>query len=179
MTPPDPVKPIDPAIVEFLRAHHVLTLCTAENGVPYAANCYYVFLEPGTAGAADELRTITTPCFVFLSDRTTRHGRELTINPLVAGTVHVEPPPDESGVGQIRGVQFTGRARLLAPESNAVNSASPIDTIARDAYFTAFPYARGRPTDCWLLAVDFIKMTDNTVRFGFKRTWPATGNVAP
>ncbi|MEQ9365404.1 MAG: pyridoxamine 5'-phosphate oxidase family protein, partial [Leptospirales bacterium] len=161
-------RPVDPEIESFLRGRHVLSLCTgdAASGRPYAANCYYVFLNADAEVESRDARC-PEPLFVILSDRNTRHGREMSHNPAVAGTVHVEPPPGPEGVARIQGVQFTGRALLLDAEEP-----SPRARAARESYYAKFPYARDKAADCWLLAVDFLKMTDNTVRFGFKRFWP-------
>ena len=175
MTPStNPVAPVPvPAEIEsFLNEHHVLSLCTAAlDGTPYAANCYYVFLN---GARADDSPGVGAPCFVFLSDRKTRHGRELLANSAVAGTVHVEPPPTRAGVSQIQGVQFTGRAKLLSDAGNP--NASPLAAEfverARESYYAKFEYARETPADFWLLELVYLKMTDNSVRFGFKRYWP-------
>lgn len=163
MTSQTSPAPVDPEIQIFLQEHHVLTLCTSDQSVPYAANCYYVFLQVDQNTPA----VYSDPLFVFLSDRKTRHAQEMLHNPAVAGTVHVEPPADRAGVSQIRGVQFSGRVQPLAQADN-----SPQAMRARETYYTKFPYAKETPGDCWLLTVESIKMTDNSVRFGFKRYWP-------
>ncbi|MCR9142513.1 MAG: pyridoxamine 5'-phosphate oxidase family protein [bacterium] len=171
--------PVDPEIQSFLDAHHVLSLCTSdgEGGRPYAANCYYVFLnaaatlpartDAGRQGDDAAYFEQDAPLFVVLSDRKTRHGREMLESPAVAGTVHVEPPPGVEGVAQIQGVQFTGRARMILEEEQSSRIIQ-----ARESYYQKFEYARKQAADCWIIAVDFLKMTDNSVRFGFKRFWP-------
>ena len=137
---------------DFLQSHHVLTLATTSGGAPYACNCYYVF-NPADAS------------FVFLSNPETRHGREMAADARVAGTVHVEPPADQ--VALIQGVQFTGRVQRLAEEANG----------EREAYYAAVPYAKDVPGGVfWKITCDFIKMTDNTVRFGYKILWEPGGS---
>ena len=36
---------IDKRIIEFINKHHVLTLATSRNNIPYSANCFYVYSE--------------------------------------------------------------------------------------------------------------------------------------
>ena len=91
-----------------------------------------------------------------LSMRTTRHVREMLLNPRVAGAVHLETEE----VARIRGVQFTG----------LVSEAEPNDPLLR-SYHEKFPVARSMDSSAWLLAVDSFKMTDNTVSFGHKIVW--------
>lgn len=164
--------PVPTEIESFLNEHHVLSLCTAAlDGTPYAANCYYIFLNGARTGDSPDT---AAPCFVFLSDRKTRHGRELLANSAVAGTVHVEPPATREGVTQIQGVQFTGRASLLS-DAGAPKAAPLVPQFiehARESYYAKFEYAREAPADFWLLSLEYLKMTDNSVRFGFKRYWP-------
>lgn len=147
-------------IESFLRDHHVLSLSTADvDGQPYAASVYYAYLSD-----ADDAEP-GAPTFVILSDRRTRHGTEMLARQSVAGTIHIEPPPDREGVAQIRGVQFLARAKLLDDES-------PATVEYRNAYYQRFDYARAQKSDAWLLRITWMKMTDNSVRFGYKRIWP-------
>ena len=83
---------LEPAITAFLKKHHLLSLCTSHDNMPYCASCFYAFLEGSTT-------------FVIATDVTkTRHGREAIENAHVAGTVALETKL----VGKIQGVQFTG-----------------------------------------------------------------------
>ncbi len=152
-----------PAEIEsFLQEHHVLSLSTADaDGRPYAASVYYAYLS----SAGDAEPEPGGPALVILSDRKTRHGTEMLAQPQLAGTIHVEPPPDREGVAQIRGVQFIATAELL-------DDAHPATTGYREAYYERFDYARAQKSDAWLLRVTWMKMTDNSVRFGYKRIWP-------
>lgn len=156
--PPVSVASVDPEITAFLREHHVLSLATTHRDAPYVCNCYYVFLT-------EDVDPRGEPCFIFMSSRDTRHAREMLLNARVAGTVHLEPPPDESGLEEIRGVQFTGWVRPLSEPR-----AEP-ETYA-ERYYAAFPFARRSPGEFWHLQPDYLKMTDNRIHFGFKRYWP-------
>lgn len=148
------IPPVPSEIESFLRAHHVLSLSTSNGeGQPYAASVYYAYLD--------------TPAFVILSDRKTRHGSEMLARPNLAGTIHTEPPPTREGVAQIRGVQFLASAELL-------DGAGPRAERYRAEYYQRFDYARAQRSDAWLLRIEWMKMTDNSVRFGYKHVWPDT-----
>lgn len=77
----------DPRIVRFIRRHHVLVLATAAQGVPYCADLFYTYDQE-----RNEL--------VFTSDDTTRHGREMILEPVVAGSVVLETRV----VGRVQGL---------------------------------------------------------------------------
>jgi len=36
---------IDKRIIDFIKAHHLLTLATSKDNTPYCANCFYVYDE--------------------------------------------------------------------------------------------------------------------------------------
>lgn len=135
-------------IIEFIGKHHVLTLATCYDNVPWCANCFYTYLEDENA-------------FVFTSDTDTRHIREATDNNHVAGSVVLET----SIVGKIRGIQFSGR---LEPAEGKLG------TKAKKAYLKKFPYAALMDTTLWILKLSHIKMTDNRLGFGKKLIWDKT-----
>ena len=68
---------LEPSIRQFLKKHHLLTLCTCKDNLPYCANCFYALKED-------------TATFVIATDEKTRHGREALLNTQVAGTVALE-----------------------------------------------------------------------------------------
>jgi len=135
----------DPKIVTFLQKHHVLTLATVSGDQPWVANCFYAFLEAEMA-------------FVFTSGVDTRHIREVTLNPKVAGNVVLET----SIVGKIQGIQFSGT--LVKAEGEALSHVS-------SAYLKRFPFAALMETTLWILSIDYLKMTDNRLGFGKKLLW--------
>ena len=136
---------IDKRIVDFIKKHHVLTIATAADGVPWTANCFYVFMEDEGA-------------FVFTSDDDTRHGREFDKNPLVAGSVVLET----NIIGKIQGIQFLGEASR--PDSE-------MHKKAKKAYLKRFPVAALMNTSLWVVRLTHIKMTDNRLGFGKKLIW--------
>ncbi|MDD5052820.1 MAG: pyridoxamine 5'-phosphate oxidase family protein [Sulfuricurvum sp.] len=100
--------------------------------------------------AYDEVEKI----FIVASDETTEHMGNVSQNAHVAGTVALETKT----VGKIQGIQFSG-----------VMEQCP-DTQKR-LYFEAFPYARVMNPTLWVIRLDEVKMTDNTLGFGKKITW--------
>lgn len=129
---------LDKKIITFIKKHHLLTLCTSQQNKPYAANCFFAFIEE-------------KPCFVIATDENTKHGTEALLNPLVAGTVALET----AMVGKIQGIQFTGLFRLANGEEKI-------------AYFKKFPFALAMNPTLWSIDIDYIKFTDNTLGFGKK-----------
>ena len=139
------MKELNPRISEFLHKHHVLTLATCAENLPWCANCFYVWLEESAS-------------FVFTSDDNTKHIQDLKEGNLVAGSVVLET----EAIGKIRGIQFTGK--LFKPEEETAK-------ISKKAYLKRFPYAVLMKTNIWVLEVDYIKMTDNRLGFGKKLIW--------
>jgi len=129
---------LDPKIEAFLRAHHLLTLATCQNHMPYCASCFYAFIK--------EYAT-----FVIATDAQTRHGREALENVHVAGTVALETKI----VGKIQGAQFTGVFKAA-------------DEAEKKAYLRRFPYAIAMNPELWSIAISYLKFTDNTLGFGKK-----------
>jgi len=130
---------LEPAITAFLKKHHLLSLCTCHDSLPYCASCFYAFLEESAT-------------FVIATDvLKTRHGREAIENAHVAGTVALETKL----VGKIQGVQFTG----IFKEANEEE---------RKAYFKRFPYALAMQPELWSINITYLKFTDNTLGFGKK-----------
>ena len=130
---------LEPAITAFLKKHHLLSLCTSHDNMPYCASCFYAFLEGSTT-------------FVIATDVTkTRHGREAIENAHVAGTVALETKL----VGKIQGVQFSGEFQ----EANKQE---------KKAYFKRFPCALAMQPTLWSIKITYLKFTDNTLGFGKK-----------
>jgi uncharacterized protein len=145
MTVTDGCRMIDSRITRFFRKHHVLTIATSVNDIPWCANCFYVYLE--------EENTL-----VFTTDGSTRHGREFIENPVVSGSVVLETMI----IGKIRGIQFTGR--ISEPEGLLLDK-------AKSAYLKNFPVATLMDTRIWMVKLSHIKMTDNRLGFGKKLIW--------
>ena len=135
----------DAKIIAFLKKHHVLTLATTVDNQPWCANCFYAFNEQSMS-------------LVFTSGYETRHIKEGTQNPKVAGSIVLET----SVVGKIQGIQFSGE--LLLPEGEMADQ-------IKHAYLKRFPFAALMETTLWVLRIDYAKMTDNRLGFGKKLIW--------
>ena len=137
---------VDGRIIKFFRKHHVLSIATSVDNVPWTANCFYVYLEEENA-------------LVFTTDGDTRHGKEFIKNPNVAGSVVLETMV----IGRIRGIQFQGI--VTEPEGELLSK-------AKWAYLKKFPPAALMDTHLWIVMLTLIKMTDNRLGFGKKLMWP-------
>lgn len=136
---------IDPKISAFIKKHHVFTLATSRDNIPWVAHCFYAFLEKEA-------------CLVFTTDPETRHGMEMMDNAQVACGIAWETKL----VGQVRGAQITGKA-IKAEDSSIKN--------IKTAYLKKFPYAAAVKLDLWVLEIERIKYTDNRLGFGKKIFW--------
>lgn len=136
---------VDNRIVDFIREHHVLTLATSKNNIPYCANCFYTYLEQENM-------------LVFTSDAETRHAKEAIEQNQVAGSIVLETKT----IGKIQGIQFNGI--MTMPEGSLLEK-------AKKMYLKAFPVARLMETNIWVLELTYIKMTHNVLGFGKKLIW--------
>lgn len=92
--------------------------------------------------------------FIVASDETTEHMGNVAQNPQVAGTIALETKI----VGKIQGIQFIAEMEIC-PDS------------LKGLYFESFPYARVMNPTLWMIRLDEVKMTDNTLGFGKKIIW--------
>jgi uncharacterized protein YhbP (UPF0306 family) len=135
----------DPAIIEFIKSHHVLTLATCAGDVPYCSNMFYTLLEKEFS-------------LVFTSDEKTRHITEVMKNPVVAGSIVLETET----VGKIQGLQFCGKMTAVSGR---------LKIKAKTAYLKRFPYAVLSGTPVWTIEITYAKLTDNRLGFGKKLVW--------
>jgi uncharacterized protein YhbP (UPF0306 family) len=142
-------NPVDKRILTLLAKHHVMTLATVENGKPWVASCFYVYLK-------------SRNLFVFTSDPETKHGHQMLVNPDVAGNITLETAIP----GKIRGLQMSGKVTLLRGEDLKA---------ASQAYLLRFPVAVLMNTTLWGFQPGLLKMTDNRLGFGVKLYWRALG----
>ncbi len=133
---------MDQRIIKFIKRHHVLTLATAVGNIPYCANAFYAF-------DAERHRLIFTT-----DSAATRHGQEMTTNPTVAASIVWETKL----VGRIQGAQITGRI-------------AKGDTQDEKRYIKRFPYAALSDLSLWVVDMQGVKYTDNTLGFGTKLIW--------
>ena len=68
-------------------------------------------------------------------------------------------------VGKIQGLQIRGRMYRPVGEESAA---------AKKAYLLRFPYAAVMDPDMWVIAPDYLKLTDNRLGFGTKLLWEAS-----
>lgn len=139
------MQAIPPKILEFIHEHHVLTLATVKNSIPWCCNCFYVFNAANNS-------------FIFSSDLPTRHAQEMLEHALVAGSIVLETET----IGKIQGLQFSGIVTLLE-KTNATN--------AKKLYVHRFPYAILKKTTLWECTITYAKLTDNRLGFGTKLIW--------
>ncbi len=137
----------DERIIKMIKKHHVLTLATSSDNVPWVASCFYAWMDNEKA-------------FVYTSDLKTRHGAESSNNSKVAANIYLETRM----VGKIQGIQIAGTTAL--PEGELLEK-------AKKRYLKRFPYARLMETTLWVLQPLEMKMTDNRLGFGKKLIWQA------
>lgn len=136
---------IDKRIIEFINKHHVLTLSTSKNNIPYSANCFYVYFE-------DE------NMLVFTTDCKTKHAQDALNQNVVSGSIVLET----NVVGKIQGVQFQGK--MYKPQDGLLKR-------VKARYLKRFPVAMLMKTNLWVVELSFLKFTDNRLGFGKKLFW--------
>ena len=132
-------------IQQFLLQNHVVSLAIQDHAGLWAASCFYA-LDPEHAR------------LIVLTSQTTRHGQQMLLQPMLAGTVAQQP----QNLREIRGLQFTAHAELL-------------DGMERQdglgIYTRRHPLAMLKRTDVWALGLVEVKYTDNHYVFAQKTCW--------
>ncbi len=128
-------------IADFAGEHHVLTLATVQEDIPYATPLFYAYDAQSNR-------------FVFASKEETEHAKQMLQNFEVAAGIYLETKM----VGKIQGVQIRGEI-------------VPADAADAKIYFGRFPYARAMQPKLWRLEPIWMKMTDNRLGFGKKLIW--------
>jgi uncharacterized protein YhbP (UPF0306 family) len=128
-------------LIEFISEHHLLSLSTCKDNLPYSASCFYAFFE-------EEMR------FVIASDEDTQHMKNLKDNPNFSAVIALETKE----VGKIRGIQFSGKLKKATTKEKAL-------------YLKTYPYALALNPTLWSLHIDYVKFTDNRLGFGKKRVY--------
>jgi len=137
---------VDKRISRFIQKHHVLTLATSVDNIPWCAHCFYTYLEEKN-------------WLVFTSEATTKHVQDSLANQEVAGGIVLET----MNVGKIRGIQLRGTMRQPSEEEG--------DQV-KMAYLKRFPFAvLMNIKSLWILEINYIKMTDNRLGYGKKAIW--------
>ena len=133
---------VDSKIIKFIQKHHLLHLATSSNNKPYAASCFYLYLEDENT-------------LIFASDIQSKHIQNALIQAEVAGTIAAET----LFINRIKGVQFKG----LLYEVDQGNM--------RKKYIKRFPVAFFIPFRLWGVRLHYLKMTDNILGFAKKLIW--------
>lgn len=136
---------IDKRIIDFINEHHVLTLATSSQNMPWCANCFYVYMEEANM-------------FVFTSDDETKHIKDTAEQDFVAGSIVLET----NVIGKIRGLQFQGK--IFRAENSLLKK-------VKKAYLKRFPVAMLMKTTLWVVEPTLLKYTDNRMGFGKKLIW--------
>lgn len=146
------------AIGAFLAEHNTLTLATTGDDGPWAAAVFF---------ASDAALNV-----YFVSDRRTRHGRNIATSGRAAAATH----PDCADWADIRGVQMEGRVAILEGDERAAALHRYLDKFPRiralcerstsdDDRAIA---ARLRGATLYRLSPERIRMIDNGRGFGCK-----------
>jgi uncharacterized protein YhbP (UPF0306 family) len=129
---------IDESIIEFINNHHLLSLSTCKDNLPWSASCFYAF---------DKNNFV----FVIASDEKTLHVKNLLINPNYSALIALETKE----VGKIQGLQFRGVINKSSSKEKAL-------------YLKTYPYAIALNPTLWTLSVEYLKFTNNKLGFGKK-----------
>lgn len=124
--------------VDFIKEHHVLTLCTCKDNISWCASCFYVYYEE------DNL-------FIFASDKKTKHTKLMIENPNISGTIALETKE----IGLIQGMQFSGVVSKASSDSKKL-------------YLKTYPYAIALIPTLWQIKINYAKLTNNRLGFGKK-----------
>jgi len=139
------MKHVDLEIIDFINEHHLLTLATSKNNIPYCCNMFYVY-------------DVINNQLIFSTEAKTKHAQDFITNPNVAGSIALETKV----VSEIQGVQLLGTIQELKTEKLK---------IAKEQYIKAFSYAANMDIHLWVMPLNFIKMTHNKLGFGKKLIW--------
>lgn len=136
---------LDKRIIDFIHEHHVLTLATCVEEEVYCSNMFYVFLEEEN-------------CFIFTSDKDTKHISDISHNLLVAGSIVLETEM----INKLQGLQFQGMVFEVHDE---------LKKKAKKAFQKRFPYAVLNSNPFWAIELTYAKFTNNLLGFGKKLIW--------
>jgi uncharacterized protein len=135
----------DKRIIEFIKNHHLLTLATSKDNIPYCCNVFYVYNAKNKS-------------LIFSSETKTKHATDFIDNPNVAASIALET----KDVEKIQGVQILGK--IVEPKGEEIDNATK-------QYLKEFPYAKKMKLYLWEMKLTFIKMTHNKLGFGKKIIW--------
>ncbi|MFT3919086.1 pyridoxamine 5'-phosphate oxidase family protein [Cloacibacterium sp.] len=138
---------ISQKIVNFLNLQTCVNICTVnENNLPYCFTCYFVFDEE-------------KKCLYYKSNINTKHSELILKNNACAGTIL----EDQLNKMFLKGIQFQG----------SINKTSNKNLSAFKKYHKKYPMALAIPGEIWVVNLEIIKFTDNSMGFGHKTHWSA------
>ena len=106
-------------VLEYIERHQTMTLATALDDRPWATPVFY-------ASLGFKLYFLSSP-------RTSRHGKNLTANPMVSASITEDYPLKKmDDWRKIKGIQLEGAARILDKEAELAQ--------AIEAYVTKYPF---------------------------------------
>ena len=134
-------------LIEFIQKHHVLSLASQGEDGPHVTPLFYAFDSKKHQ-------------FVFISDPTTRHMKEILINPCVAAGIYLETEK----LDLIQGAQIWGSARL--------NDTREVEQIYLKRFPMTRPILMEKPLHRFCtLDIKKSRLIDNTLNFGKKMEW--------
>ncbi len=131
------------SILDLLEEQFVAGIAVCNETNSWSFNCFYAY-------EFFPLRII------FMSGES-RHTRLLNNSPSISGTIF----NNNRSIQMIKGIQFTGTARRV------------IDNVlsVRNVYESRFPESKNIPGQLWVIDPEYVKLTDNSVHFGYKFDW--------
>ncbi|MBA3901224.1 MAG: pyridoxamine 5'-phosphate oxidase family protein [Bacteroidetes bacterium] len=132
-------------ILKYLEENSMFTLATSTQNIPHCAICFYVYDEDNNT-------------LIFKSKEVTRHVQEAIKNKMVAGSI----TSAYNNITKIKGIQFSGTFKLPLNQEQI---------RMQNLYNLKFPVSKLFPGTIYAVALDYIKMTDNTLGMGKKRIW--------
>ena len=133
-------------IIQFIKKQTCASICCVDkNGSPYCFSCFYAF-------NSDE------GLLYFKSSSSARHSEIISENPCIAGTIL----PDRLNKLMIKGIQFEG---IVLP------GLDPMSKNAATFFYKQHPMALAMPGEIWIIQINSVKFTDNSLGFGKKISW--------
>jgi hypothetical protein len=149
-----------------LAAHNTLSLAYLDEEGPQACAVFYAW----------EQEPDLTPRLVFLTARSTRHGRALVASGGEAGraVVAFTAQADQQEWRTITGLQGRGGCRLLSGDEREA---------ARILYASRYPFVASEGgladalarVDLWEIRPEWLRLIDNSRGFAHKQEWPGEG----
>lgn len=136
---------MDKSIKKFIKSHHVLTLATVSDCIPYTSNMFYAF----------DAENIS---IIFSSQENTKHIQDSLKNEMVGINIVLETKI----VGKVCGLQGLGVIRRAVGDD--------LKRI-KSIYIKCFPYTALMDLTLWIVDFNSIKFTDNKLGFGKKLIW--------